>query len=431
MKKMKYAKIALAAIISAALLQGGTALAKKKGELSVYEWGPWAVMARPAAGPQFVSFTPKDNPDPYHPTPIPVPPVPPPTPPPVVDHYAGWATYSLHSSKTVYIEGEDGKPVAIQQQKDRGSLLASFVMSIQPTDEQTTVQYPDLFGLQSGVANIKASYTVDSPTHMPPGISSLDDLAILYPRVVSPEMPGVSPGVIYDDPNGTFTDIQSVLGTSPADAKLKITPFYAEEGVVPQNTKTYSGVGGLVIKSEPWNLDMVVGAWSNRIEQDNGDFEQTNYEPFIYGTTTSTAAIDGLQAGNVTVHYTGTTLANQTSVAMTINFGNGTWSGSWNGGVDGANVQTYTDSLGVVHATGHMGFNAAGHLSGSNLTADRIFATDATSISGVVENAVFGNKAQMVGGGYQITKTVTGRYENATQADITIAVDQKLVDLAD
>ncbi len=429
MKKMKYAKIALAAVISAALLQGGTALAKKKGELSVYEWGPWAVMARPAAGPQFVAYTPKGNPDPYHPTPKPVPPT-----PPVEGQHVGWATYSLYSSKTVYVEGEDGKPVATQQIENKGSILADFVMSIQPADEQTPVQYR---GNVLGFANIKASYTV-----YPPILAKLAD----YPKVASPEMPGLSPMNIVYDPDGTFTDIQGVLGTVPAAAKLKIIPFYAEKGIGSIGSVapgTFSAVEGLVLKSEPWNLDMVVGGWGNEVRQANGDFESTDYGTFVYGTTTSLAAIDGLQAGNVTAHYTGTTMVNRTPVDITIDFGNGSWHGSWNGGADGDNVKVVKGSLNVWHATGNMGFNARGTLSGANLITKSISAGDGTVdlAKSVVENAVFGNKAQIVGGGYQITKTLTNRaYNNvdgypvtttATQADITIAVDKKLVDLHD
>jgi hypothetical protein len=301
-------------------------------------------------------------------------------------------------------------------------------MSVQPHkySDGAVVNYPD--NQESVVPNIISSYTVDSPKNLPPGISSLADLAAFYPKVVSPGMPGVSPGNISAS-NSTFADIQNVLGTSPADAKLKITPFYAEKGVVPLNTETTrSAIEGLVLKSEPWNLDIVVGAWGNRVEQENNDFAETEYEPFIYGTTTSLAAIDGLQAGNVTVNYTGTTLANQTPVDMTIDFGNGTWSGSWNNGVD-SNVQVSKDSLGVWHATGNMGFKASGTLSGSNLVATTITAGDGTiGANSVVENAVFGNKAQMVGGGYQVTKS-TDAYTAATQSDITIAVDKKLVNL--
>lgn len=414
MKKMKYSKIALTTIISVALLQGSTALAKKKGDLSVYEWGPWAVMARPAAGPQFVAYTPPPSQYTYHPHH----PVPPPEPPvPLVPQHAGWATYSWDNS---YVESNP----------HYGRILALYTESIVPHSYtgDLSVDYLE----KSFQPTRTVSYHVG-----PPVLADQNN----YPLADSLSMPGVllDPDQHHPyDPDGTFAYLENNF---PLPDVVSATPIYAykegeqiEDGSGKTHTQ-WSRMTGYILKYKPWNLDMVVGAWGNAIKHKiagiipNGS-TGTDYEYFVYGTTTSQAAIDSLQAGKVTANYTGLTMANRTPVTMTIDFGNNKWSGSWNKGRDGNITISKPDSLGVRHISGNMGFNAGGTLSGPNLITTSITTGSGQIVQNksVVTNAVFGNQAQMVGGGYQIAKT----YQNdsskvtATQSDITIAINNRL-----
>jgi len=53
---MTFQKTLIAAVVSSALAVTGIAEAKKKDDDSVYEWGPWATMATPAAGGSVAGF---------------------------------------------------------------------------------------------------------------------------------------------------------------------------------------------------------------------------------------------------------------------------------------------------------------------------------------------------------------------------------------
>ncbi len=395
MKKMKYAKIALAAVISAALLQGGTALAKKKGELSVYEWGPWAVMARPAAGPQFVTFTPKGNPDPYHPTPVPVP-----QGPCTAGQPCGWATYSLFT-KTSYNEDSGSESTTTYS----GSLLARFALSIQslqnPADDASTTE-PSF------------RYMVDSPINLPSGLKTTD-----YPSVASQWLPGF----ITSNQRGDVFNISNKQISLPSDVNF----IYGWTGKLNNG----SSVGGAVLGSNPWDLDIVVGGWK-KVESttdSNGNtttvgtgtsLAQSDY--FIYGTTTNLAALDRLHARSVKATYTGFTLVNQTPLTINVYFDSRTWDGHWNNGHESSLV-IKPDRLGVYHATGHMRIDASGPLSGPNLIVHTISGGKGVTITpnSVLQNAVFGNNARVVAGGYQMTEKTAEYPEGFTQSDITVA----------
>lgn len=114
----------------------------------------------------------------------------------------------------------------------------------------------------------------------------------------------------------------------------------------------------------------------------------------VIGITTSQSDMDGLLRGNVSATYNGHSLVNQGSLApmtMTVNFGQSTWTGTWNNGAD---------------ANGAVGFSAAGSISGSQFssTPGSITALDSNNVSGSVRGAFYGTQAAAVGGIADITK---------------------------
>lgn len=113
----------------------------------------------------------------------------------------------------------------------------------------------------------------------------------------------------------------------------------------------------------------------------------------VIGYTTTTADMSALRAGNFQATYSGID-NNQTAVALAVNFGNSTWSGTWNGGADSNNVSTQTTVSGATMLKGNVGFAVnGGTITGSTFsaTASNISATDGTILAGsVVQGAFFG-----------------------------------------
>jgi len=147
------------------------------------------------------------------------------------------------------------------------------------------------------------------------------------------------------------------------------------------------------------------------ISGDNGvTVTQTSQGMYgILGLATSAADL-ALQGGTAT--YSGESRNGIFgSVNLTVNFSNGTWSGTWNGGAD-QNVFVASSSIGPV-IYGQIGFQASGTISGVNLNSTSITANDGTIGAGsIVKGAFFGSNAAAVGGVASIVKT-TEAYTDA------------------
>ena len=130
----------------------------------------------------------------------------------------------------------------------------------------------------------------------------------------------------------------------------------------------------------------------------------------VIGYTTSTADMAALRGSNAVATYTGTDVY-QTPVNLTVNFGNSTWSGSWNGGSDATSgnvVATQaTKNGGPNILTGGVGFTASGTVVGSTFSSNTVGTNDArATVTGSVQGAFFGPNAAAAGGVVDITKTV-------------------------
>jgi len=137
---------------------------------------------------------------------------------------------------------------------------------------------------------------------------------------------------------------------------------------------------------------------------------------FATGVTTSA---EQMAAGAVSGTYFGTNGHTNLPVVIDVNFGDATWSGSWNGGRDG-NVGVQIDASGAKFVQGQVGFTASGVINGSNITSTQVGAVDGT-VTGGVNGSFFGTSAESVAGISDITKTRVDVYEDARNAEVFAA----------
>ena len=135
----------------------------------------------------------------------------------------------------------------------------------------------------------------------------------------------------------------------------------------------------------------------------------------VIGYTTPTADMSALRASNAQASYSGNDYYG-TAVTMSVNFGNATWSGTWNGGADGEVSSRVATSGGNI-LTGAVGFTASGSVVGSTFSSNTVGTTDPrASVTGSVQGAFFGPNAAAAGGVVDITKTVQAAQQQPAQA---------------
>jgi hypothetical protein len=353
---------------------------------SVSEWGPWSEFAPPAAGAPSVGFVHFDSGELPRPLPQghtlpPVVPSPPPDvpPPPVVPPLAdfckageacGYAVFKNEKSSSV--QG-GGSPLAF----DDGQHPAKMAASIPSTLDQ----------------NAKTN----------PRLSSLDAVTPLFP--LSGELGN------------------PVYGTNE-DGLLKVS-FDRTSGTGPDEggngTDEASKIDGTVLDTAPLAYGRIVTSVTKYINGTSTSSQTTSY--FVTGIVTSAADMAAVRADTISaVNYSGKNFSGVgdgvSPVAITVNFGPGTWNGSWNGGKDG-NVHTETHG-GQTYVYGQVGFNASGIVSGSNIASTSVTTLDQNAtISGKVVGSFYGSQAQALAGVVDITKSnSTGEYANARHVDL-------------
>lgn len=132
----------------------------------------------------------------------------------------------------------------------------------------------------------------------------------------------------------------------------------------------------------------------------------------VMGRATPLADMAALRADQATATYQGGSyLGNgQFAVQMDVQFGPGTWSGTWNGGRDGMVFQDALPNDQGVRLLGQVGFSASGVIEGVNIRSTAVSTGDAgATVSGIVRGAFFGPNAAAVGGVVDITKTNPGK----------------------
>lgn len=211
--------------------------------------------------------------------------------------------------------------------------------------------------------------------------------------------------VSYRLDNLAGTTVVRQSGDLDAEFYDGLSEFDAEEGY-------YYGEGWEGIDGYPtWPIvtrEVTAGWWSDP------EGRQGN---FVAGIPTPLSNMDKLRIDNIQANYYGTSFDSWRDVDITVNFGSGTWNGSWNNGADGS-TWTYTDDRGIMYVRGDVGFNAGGTINGANIQSTSVSATDG-AVSGQVQGNFFGSNAEALGGAVDITKSTEG-YTNARHVDVFI-----------
>jgi len=438
MKKSKYSKIALAAIIGAALIQAGPALAKQASaddNLSVYEYGPWGTMGAPAAGtepatplpgPNVAAVTFRDNPaqivEVKKDAPVEVGPC-------AAGAPCGW-TYEKDGYGGDYAEG--------------ALALARFEIPklvLEPLDEGYGTDYGE------GIIS-EASFKVSEPVFKNHGHLPIDSLLMVH----SDTYYGLdgwyyageyrTSGYRNYNNNSTpawFDALNTALGNDGASRPDWLVNIYTYGYDQPSENSDYRQSkmwGDISINVPAWELDLKVGEWEDYTYYTNGDMRyQTGY--FVQGTTTTQVALDS-RSGEVQVDYTGTTVINGTPWTASLNFRDHSWNAAFNDGADGKT--SYPDSANN-NIVGNVGFFASGKIVGPNLKTTSITAKDGIidMNKSALQMALFGDKGHVLAGAGELVKTSTGttdsgvstgiadgRYTNRQWGDIVIAVENSV-----
>lgn len=190
-----------------------------------------------------------------------------------------------------------------------------------------------------------------------------------------------------------YVDLSPVLG--PDAAGIGRVLYWENRIVLVEEMK-----GGKLVKTPHSTLENALGAL------------------FVAGTPTPAATIDTLRTGNMTVDYQGTSYLNATPVDVRVNFGNSTWSGSWNKGATGD--ITPDNVTGCVK--GEVGFTASGTVAGNQFGGTVAgTSTPGMTVEGTVGGTIYGNAAQNVGGIADVRVTPAGSADSYRNLDIFTA----------
>jgi len=323
---------------------------------SVHSWGPWSTLVQPAAGPQAPTPTTLAGPvvpgfgtgDTNQFTPVVETPGTGVTPVEgrcVAGSVCGYALIS----QAISIDGDDPVNSSLQS--------ATPILAPIPVDNNQIVLMLDgVPNFLNNVAAVNTSLTVNSDTNL----------------------------VISESLN---VPVNFFRGTSWNYF------MFGNNRVVGLNGTTIDVAGTPFAYGSSFNVDL----------SDSGSIN-TN---FIYGEATGLGDLNALNTGNVTAAYNGVSLRSGTSVNINVDFGAGTWNGSWNRGRDGGSrVSMSSDGVNVL--SGNIGFEASGTLNGSNIVSTSVSAADASAIAGTVNGSFFGGDAGVLAGAVDITKSVAG-----------------------
>lgn len=159
-----------------------------------------------------------------------------------------------------------------------------------------------------------------------------------------------------------------------------------------------------------------------------------DYGRVVIGYTTSEADLSVLRASGFSAQYAGVN-SEGASVNLNVRFGDGTWDGAWNGGVDRLAMPSNGRLNGIV------GVTAEGTLNGVNFVSTKVGTNDVgATVTGFVRGAFFGPQAAAAAGVMDIIKSnpnpapvntisasvVVEGYANARQVStfVTTRVDQ-------
>jgi len=329
-----------------------TALAKSKDEDSVYSWGKWATLVKPAAGPQ--------------------------VPAPQISGLGvpGFGAGDSQQFTPMPIVPEEGGGVP-DGTCAAGSPCGYALFVLREMSSETSLQAatPSLNPIP--VENDSTTLAINSNTAIPLSLN-ITDTPVVFNSVVGDTVNWIS--------FKALTDFVSIINGTTVD------------------------VAGV-----PFAYGNVIAFTGNAETGFSSSFSR-----FIVGDATGLDDLAGLNAGDVQATYQGVSQFSRTAVEINVDFGAGTWDGSWNGGVD-SNIRTFTTSDGANVVYGQVGFEASGIVNGANIVGTSVSAADAVAISGTVDGTFFGGNAGVLGGVVNIDKQ-TAEY-NGNYQDLFVTAD--------
>lgn len=361
---------------------------------SVGNWGPWAIFEEPAAGapPTQAAMPGAGAGDPYQLIPAVLTPTVAATSD--VCQAGAWCGYAAFAN----FVWNDNEGTSSESRPYAGR----FALTLNPDDPAAVAP-----GVGSGAGNV---------------LWRLQTLGSIAPVV------GDSGG----DMAASFGAYQPGVGSFTASRETN--PAGALDG-----GNAYGNTNAYVETYLPTSNPEVSTGWFVRYIENyirGGDGANTYYDGkvtwgfFVAGITTPQAYLDAQHAGNVVATYAGNSgdwRASMVPVNMTVNFGNATWTGSWNNGGDGS-VMLRADSAGNKYWVGQVGFNASGTINGANIASTQITANDGTIGAGSsVKGAFFGQTAGSIGGVSDIVKTKTVGESAVTASHTTVFLVDKVV----
>jgi len=386
-----------------ALVHGGASAAaseeqlkkiKLYGDVSIAEdsvgsWGPWSQFEPPAAGPAAMDL-PKRVSDPYRPLPQPLPePVPPAELGCLGGALCGFGAFNqVHLIDGVAAHSDYFSAVLTGEitQVDDHSWPKAIRLTTAAFDPAVTVLLPDsgeLLRWETGVEG--------------------DGHQIAYRRGID------------DRPSEHFADVVVDLSDESQLGLIQVAGVRMTVG------------------------DYILGLDRSGKEQFMQGEGVGGYA--VMGRATPVADMAALRANQATATYIGFGgYYTPNTVMMDVQFGPGTWSGTWNGGKDGFVVTDSLPNQQGVRLVGQVGFTASGVIEGVNIRSTSVGAADAgATVSGSVRGAFFGPNAAAVGGVADITKTnpgvavpaasgsTSGGYTNGRYIAPFLAIDSKLL----
>lgn len=374
----------------------------------VDDWGPWKEFVQPAAGAPGVGFLGGGRNDP-----------PPPIPPTHEEGCAAgsWCGYVVYNT---YAYG-DGQSVRNRPQ--------AGLIELRPTPDDPSV-VTVLGGSGAGMQAFKITPMEGSdPLLVMPGlIAAMNGTMVNVPVDFGMDTTWV----------GTRDGLANFSGYDGGESNLTIdgvTLSGWNAGIAGHNRVWARGKDtGDQYDATPYMTMggyLYVSIWG--YVNGSGDESYYNYisasdgaEGYVAGIVTPMADMAALQAGNVTASYVGFTSGGkstsyQSPVAMTVNFGNATWSGTWNGGSDSLRyISKGTDSDNRDYVVGRVGLIASGTVTGANFQSTSVSANKAVSVTGSVQGSFYGPQAAGLGGVVNVVKT-TEAYGPASYVDVFAA----------
>jgi len=374
----------LVALSLAAVATSGFAVAKDEEKDSVRSWGPWATLVQPAAGgPQVRTQTLAG---------------------PVVPGFGAGDT-SRFTAIVPDIPDDTTTTPAVSDICVAGSNCGYALIDMQ-ANEKIRVAAINVAPRLNTTPPQRATPTLNPIPDPGPGMQALTSLPNVLNNVA--RMTTTSLAI-----NSNTTDLSQTI----ANANVSFNSF--DRDVVGWSTRR-------TMKDEPSINGYSVNVKGTPFAYGQSrtfDSNPTN-ALFVYGESTGLDELSTLNLGNVEADYVGRTLGSNTEVNITVDFGQGTWEGSFNGGTDGITQQSMIGNVNVV--TGEVGFEASGTINGVNIVSTEVSAGDASAISGVVEGSFYGGDGGVLAGVYDVIKT-TAVYTEGKSTDIYVTADPNKV----